>query len=137
MFTLAASQAKQNSDALIGQLAQSPMAVQSVPNPRQIARLAQQQCELHRLLRHQQLATDLLRAPIEIQQQSLQAAQKMVERWQAEQLCSADYIQRWRHWLALPLPELARLMCSEAEGWGPAMRQNSPFTANSPPLSTS
>ena len=137
MFTLAASQAKQNSDALIGQLAQSPMAVQSVPNPRQIARLAQQQCELRRLMRHQKLATDLLRAPIEIQQQNLQAAQKVVERWQAEQLCSADYIQRWRHWLALPLPELARLMCSEAEGWGPAMRQNSPFTANSPLLSTS
>src|SRR5665647_130031 len=137
MFTLAASQAKQNSDALIGQLAQSPMAVQSVPNPRQIARLAQQQCELHRPMRHQQLATDLLRAPIEIQQQNLQAAQKVIERWQAEQLCSADYIQRWRQSLALPLPELARLMCSEAEGWGPAMRQNSPFTANSPPLSTS
>ena len=144
MFTLTASQAKQNFGALIGQLAHSPVAIerhrktvaivmspeaaQSVPDPRRAARLAQQQRELLRLMRHQQLAIELLCAPGETQQQILQAAQQEIARWQTEQLCSADYIQRWRHWLGLPLPELAPLMCSDADGWGPAMRQNSPFT---------
>lgn len=154
MFTLTASQAKQNFGALISQLARSPVAIerhrktvavvmspeaaQSVPDPRQVARLGQQQRELQRLMRHQQLAIDLLCAPIEGQQQVLQAARKEIERWQDEQLCSADYIQRWRHWLALPLAELAPLMCSDAGGWGSAMRQNSPFTASSPlPVSPS
>lgn len=97
--------------------------------------MAQQQRELQRLMRHQQLAIELLCAPIETQQQSLQAAQQVIARWQTEQLCSADYIQRWRHWLTLPLSELAPLMCSDADGWGPAMRQNSPFKWSAP-LST-
>lgn len=152
MFTLSASQAKQNFGALIKQLAQSPVAIErhhktvaivmspelarSVPDPRQAARSVQQQRELQRLIRHQQLAIDLLCASAKARQNSLQAAQRVVERWQAEQLCSADYIQRWREWLALPVPDLARLMCGEADGWGSAMRQNSPFTAISPVITT-
>ena len=86
-------------------------------------------------MRHQQLAIELLCAPIEAPQQILLAAQQEIARWQTGQLCSADYIQRWRRWLALPLPELAPLMCSDADGWGPAMRQNSPFKWSAP-LST-
>jgi hypothetical protein len=53
----------------------------------------------------------------------------VVARWASEGLCSADYIARWQAWLALPLQQLAPLMCGDAQGWGPAMRQNSPFTA--------
>lgn len=144
MFTLTASQAKQNFGALLGQLAHSPVAIerhhktvavvmspqaaQSVSDPRQVARREQQQRELQRLMRHQQLAIDLLCAPVAAQQNALQAAHKMVQRWQTENLCSTDYIDRWRQWLALPLTQLAPLMCSDADGWGPAMRQNSPFT---------
>lgn len=148
MHTFTASQAKQNFGALVSQLAQGPVAIerhqktvaivmspaqaQSVPDPRQVARQAQQQREMQRLMRHQQIAIQLLCAAPETQKRLLQLAQQEVERWQSQQLCSADYIQKWRHWLALPLSELAPLMCGDAEGWGPAMRQNSPFTASSP-----
>jgi hypothetical protein len=93
-----------------------------------VARQEQQQRELQRLMRHQKLAIALLCAPPDSQLQTLQAARSITDRWQAEHLCSADYIQRWQQWLALPLQQLAPLMCSDADGWGPAMRQNSPFT---------
>lgn len=148
MLTLTASEAKQNFGALISQLTRGPVAIerhhqrvavvmspeaaQSVPDPRQAARAAQQQRELQRLMRHQQLAIELLCAPPEVSQPMLQAARSVTQRWEDEQLCSADYIQRWRQWLALPLSRLAPLMCGDADGWGPAMRQNSPFTASVP-----
>jgi len=145
MHTFTASQAKQNFGALLGQLAHSPVAIerhhktvavvlspesaQSVIEPRRQARQAQQQRELQRLMQHQQLAIDLLCAPRSGQKERIQAALKQVKRWEAEHLCSADYIARWQQWLALPVTELAPLMCGPAQGWGPAMRQNSPFTA--------
>jgi hypothetical protein len=150
MFTLTASQAKQNFGALIVQLAHSPVAIErhqkivavvmapesvpTAPDPRQAARAEQQQRELQRLMRHQQWAIELLCAPQPVQQHHLQTAHQVVERWQTEQLCSADYIERWQQWLAMPVTELAPLMCSQADGWGPAMRQNSPFSS-SPPVS--
>jgi hypothetical protein len=143
MQTISASQAKQNFGALIGLLAQGPVAVQRhgkavaivmapqsgepLPDARQLARQAQQQRELQRLVRHQQLAIELLCAPARTRRAVLQAARKVVARWHSEQLCSADYIERWSQWLNLPLPELAQQMCGAAAGWGPAMRQNSPF----------
>jgi hypothetical protein len=147
MQTFTASQAKQNFGALLSQLAHSPVAIarhnktvavvmlpdaaQSLPNPRLQARAEQQQREQQRLMRHQQLAINLLCATPTQQSQQLQAAQAVVARWEREGLCSADYIARWQAWLALPLKDLAQRMCSDAEGWGPAMRQNSPFTAPS------
>ena len=146
MLTFSASHAKQNFGALIVQLAHSPVAIERhqkvvaivmapesvpfVPDPRQAARAEQQQRELQRLMRHQPWAIELLCAAPLLQQQHLQAARQIVERWQAEQLCSADYIERWRQWLAMPVTELATLMCSQADGWGPAMRQNSPFATS-------
>lgn len=145
MITLTASQAKQNFGALLGQLTHGPVAIerhhktvavvlspaaaQSVTDPRRMARQAQQQREVQRLMQHQQLAIDLLCAPPPGQHKRIQAALDQVKRWEAEHLCSADYIERWRQWLALPVSELAPLMCGPAQGWGPAMRQNSPFTA--------
>ncbi len=145
MLTLTASQAKQNFGALLGQLVHSPVAIerhhkivavvltpeaaQSVIDPRRQARQAQQQRELQRLMQHQQLAIDLLCAPRAAQHKRIQAALAQVKRWETEHLCSADYIARWRQWLALPVSELAPLMCGPAHGWGPAMRQNSPFTS--------
>jgi hypothetical protein len=61
-------------------------------------------------------------------------AKAMVDRWAHEGLASSDYIDRWNAWLALPVQQLVPLMCSDApdengEVWGPAMRQNSPWTA--------
>jgi hypothetical protein len=145
MQTFTASQAKQNFGALLSQLAHSPVAIarhnktvavvmlpamaQALPNPRVQARAEQQQREQQRLMRHQQLAISLLCATPEQQARQLKAAQAVVARWGRDGLCSADYIDRWQSWLGLPLKQLAALMCGEADGWGPAMRQNSPFTA--------
>jgi len=145
MYTVTASQAKQNFGALIGRLSQSPVAIErhqkivaivmspesaaAMPDPRQAARAQQQQREQQRLMRHQQWALELLCAPKRLQQQHVQAARQVVERWQAEHLCSHDYIERWQQWLALPVTELAQRMCGDADGWGLAMRQNSPFIA--------
>lgn len=148
MQTFTASQAKQNFGALLSQLAHGPVviarhnktvavvmlpaAAQTLPNPRLQARAEQHQREQQRQMRHQQLAIDLLCATPEQQTRQLRAAQAVVARWANEGLCSADYIARWQDWLALPLQQLAPLMCGDAQGWGPAMRQNSPFTATSP-----
>lgn len=145
MQTITASQAKQNFGALLSQLAHSPVAiarhnktvavvmlpaaVQALSNPRLQARAEQQQREQQRLMRHQQLAITLLCATPAQQARQLKAARTVVARWANEGLCSADYIDRWQAWLALPLQQLAQLMCGDAEGWGSAMRQNSPFTA--------
>ena len=145
MQTFTASQAKQNFGALLSQLEHSPVAIarhnktvavvmlpeqaQAQPNPRLQARAEQQQREQQRLMRHQQLAIGLLCATPAQQARQLKAARSVVARWAREGLCSADYIERWQAWLALPLQQLAPLMCGDAEGWGPAMRQNSPFTA--------
>jgi PHD/YefM family antitoxin component YafN of YafNO toxin-antitoxin module len=146
MQTFTASEAKQNFGALLSQLAHSPVAIarhnktvavimlpaaaQALRNPRLQARAEQQQREQQRLMRHQQVAIALLCATPAQQALQLQAAQAVVARWASEGLCSADYIDRWQAWLALPLQQLAPLMCGDAQGWGPAMRQNSPFGAS-------
>lgn len=145
MYTVTASQAKQNFGALIGRLSQSAVAIErhqkvvaivlspesaaGLPDPRQVARAQQQQREQLRLMYHQQWAIELLCEPKRVQQQHLRAARSVVTRWATEQLCSSDYIDRWQQWLALPVTELAKRMCGDAQGWGAAMRQNSPFIA--------
>lgn len=54
----------------------------------------------------------------------------MVDLWESEQLCSKDYVERWRSWLSLPVEDLVRAMTSSSDGWAASMRQNSPFVAN-------
>jgi hypothetical protein len=54
-------------------------------------------------------------------------ALKVVERWRRERLCSDDYIDRWSEILRQPVREMAITMVSDADGWGPALRQNSPW----------
>jgi hypothetical protein len=94
---------------------------------RRAARSAQQEVELRRLMAHQKIATDLLCASAAQQRMRIAVAARVVDGWEARGLCSGDYIQRWREWLQLPVRELAFRMCSAADGWGIAMRQNSPF----------
>ena len=94
---------------------------------RRAARLAHQLVELQRLAAHQQLGVALLCAPPLQQRKQIDAALREVDRWEERALCSADYIRRWRAWLALPVRQLVPRMCSDGE-WGCAMRQNSPFT---------
>jgi len=148
MLNMTASQAKQNFGTLLGLLAQGPVAIQRhqktvavvvlpesappVADPRIAARAAQQQRELQRLMHHQQWAITLLCAKAPQRRCYLKAAKQVVQRWHAEQLCSADYVEQWRQWLTKPVAELAPLMCGDADGWGQAMRQNSPFASLSP-----
>lgn len=105
------------------------MAWQSGLDERRAARVAQQQVDQRRLLAHQAIGIALLCSTAAQQRSQLARAALQVDRRQAGQLCSADYIARWREWLALPLKQLVQRMCSDAAGWGNAIRQNSPFSA--------
>ncbi|MEO5672047.1 MAG: hypothetical protein ABIR26_15255 [Ramlibacter sp.] len=109
------------------------LARQQPHDERRSARAAQEQVELARLMRHQQAGIELLCASPARQRSRIQAASKEVDRWEARQLCSDDYIRRWRAWLALPVARLVQSMCGDAEGWGRAMRQNSPFSGGAAP----
>ena len=147
MDTVAASRLKQNFGAVLARAVLAPVGVQRhgklvaavVPalwlerqgalDERQAARDAQRQVDLQRLMAHQRLGLALLCATKARQASRIRAALKVVQRWEHEGLCSADYILRWRRWLALPLQRLVQAMCSDALGWGNAMRQNSPFAA--------
>ena len=101
--------------------AQDPLA------ERRVARLQQTGVEKDRLIRHHRIALDLLTlAPAE-RERLVQQARDTVERWRREQLSSRDYVDRWAALLALPLHQLAREMVSDADGWGTALRQNSPW----------
>ncbi len=94
---------------------------------RRAARLAQAQTEQRRLMWHQRLAIDLLCMEDAGRVEVLARAEAVVQRWQDQNLCSKGYVDRWRQWLALDVRELAQAMCGDADGWGNAMRQNSPF----------
>jgi len=142
-----ASHAKQNFGEVLARGSRAPLGVRRhgrlvaalVPaawlerhgalDERRAARLAQQQVEQARLMRHQRIAIELLCAGMQEQASRLRAARREVDRWEALGLCSRDYIDRWREWLALPVKKLVPLMCSDAAGWGNAMRQNSPLVA--------
>jgi antitoxin (DNA-binding transcriptional repressor) of toxin-antitoxin stability system len=146
MDTVTASHVKQNFGEVLARAARGPIGVERhrklvaaiVPphwlshhealDERRAARALQQQVDLNRLVAHQQLGIELLCAQPPQQRKRIEAAAREVDRWEAQQLCSADYISRWRAWLALPVRQLVLRMCSDAEGWGRAMRQNSPFT---------
>ena len=146
MNTVAASRVKQNFGEILALAASVPQGIerhgklvaalvppdwlarQSSFDERRAARAGQLQIERQRLMAHQALGIALLCATAIEQRTQIQAAAREVDRWQAGQLCSADYIARWREWLALPLKKMVQRMCSDAAGWGTAMRQNSPFS---------
>jgi antitoxin (DNA-binding transcriptional repressor) of toxin-antitoxin stability system len=148
MDHVTASHAKQNFGDVIARAAHGPVGVERhrklvaavVPphwlaaheamDERRAARAAQQQVELARLVDHQRIGIELLCGSVAQQAKRIAAALKEVDRWESDGLCSADYISRWREWLALPLRRLVMQMCSDAAGWGPAMRQNSPFSVS-------
>ncbi len=94
---------------------------------RQLARAVQAGVEKDRLIRHQRIAIDLLTLPAPASQALMQAATAVVSLWRREQLCSSDYIERWQALLSQPLPQLAVSMASDLDGWGSALRQNSPW----------
>ena len=104
-------------------LAQSPLL-----DERRRAREDQQRVEQLRLMAHQRIGIELLGHKVR-RKLLLDGARREVRRWSEQGLCSSDYIERWNEWLALPTIELVDRMCSDAEGWGAAMRQSSPFAA--------
>ena len=94
---------------------------------RRAARASHALAEKDRLIRHQRIAIDLLTLPAKERRVLIRNALAVVDRWRAERLCSPDYIEKWQSLLSLPVRELARAMTSEADGWGTALRQNSPW----------
>jgi len=93
---------------------------------KQLARAEQRTIESNRLIKHQKIALQLVVNP-DTAAPLIQQATEAVARWEREKLCSHHYIDRWRSLLALPILELAQEMCGDVNGWGKALRQNSPW----------
>jgi hypothetical protein len=145
MEAVAASHVKQNFGEVLAMAARGPVGIERhrklvaalVPpewlarngehDARRAARAAQHQVEVRRLMAHQQVGIELLCASSAERRNRIARARSEVDRWEAGQLCSPDYIARWRAWLELPVAQLVQRMCSDVQGWGNAMRQNSPF----------
>ena len=146
MDKVTASAAKQNFGQVLERAATAPVGIErhgklvaalvpphwlgSAPllDERRRARDAQQRVEQGRLMAHQRIGIELLVHEAR-QKELLTAARSEVQRWAAQRLCSQDYIERWSEWLSLPVADMVERMCSDADGWGTAMRQNSPFAA--------
>jgi len=144
MDKVSASHAKQSFGDLLARAESAPVAIEKhgkvvaamVPadwleradllDERRRAREQQKRIEQNRLMAHQRIGIALLSRPAQ-KQRLLKIAKSEVRRWAEKELCSHDYIDRWTEWLALPAVELVERMCSDAGGWGTAMRQNSPF----------
>lgn len=154
MQQISATEAKQAFGHLLDATARGPVAIEKhgkvkaiVASPeffaqtntqqtqlaeRKMARLAQAMREQERLIQHQQTAVVLATLPPAESKELVEKAQAAVAKWQADRLCSRDYIQQWQKLLNLPVPELAKAMVSDLDGWGPALRQNSPWIGITP-----
>jgi antitoxin (DNA-binding transcriptional repressor) of toxin-antitoxin stability system len=137
MDKVSASVAKQNFGNVLERAVTAPVAIERhgkvvaalVPgswleranllDERRQARQQQMQVEQDRLIAHQRIAIELLSDSTR-KKQLLALARKEVQRWAEQGLCSRDYIERWTDWLALPAADLAREMCSDANGFGVA-----------------
>lgn len=146
---MTSSHAKQNFGELLDALANGPVAIERhkkvkaivcspdafmgragsgrVLDERQEARAAQMLVDKDRLIKHQQLAVDLLLMPEAESMQLIGCARDEVARWKRDRLCSSDYADRWEELLGLPVQDLARSLGSDLMGWGTALRQNSPW----------
>ncbi len=143
MHTISATDAKQNFSETLERAEREPVTIQRhgktvammVPAgyasaelvERRLARAQQENIESARLIRHQRLAMRLLAATPAQARELVRAADRVVDRWERESLCSQHFIGRWRMLLALPPRDLAQQMCGDADGWGTALRQNSPW----------
>lgn len=94
---------------------------------RLVARMRQAAVEKDRLIRHHRIALDLALFPADRARALVQQARGMVEKWRDGHLCSSDYIERWEQVLNLAPKKMAEVIVSDMDGWGTAMRQNSPW----------
>lgn len=154
MHQISATEAKQTFGHLLEEAARGPVAIEKhgkvkaiVASPeffsaastqqaalaeRKMVRLAQAMREQERLIKHQQVALTLATLPPAKGKALVSKAKAVVAKWQANDLCSRDYIERWQKLLSLPLPELAKATVSDLDGWGTALRQNSPWAGIAP-----
>lgn len=107
-----------------------PAVATDVLAARRLARLNQALVEKDRLIRHQRIAFDLVTLPAKRREDLLKQAKVAVERWRSERLCSRDYIDRWSEILGQSAPQIAAAITSDLQGWGTALRQNSPWVGN-------
>lgn len=98
-----------------------------------LARNHQAGVERSRLLRHRALALRIRTASEDDRDTIIADARAEVERWKSQQLCSEHYIDRWTEALKMKPRELAIYMMGDMDGWGDALRQNSPFLKAPPP----
>jgi PHD/YefM family antitoxin component YafN of YafNO toxin-antitoxin module len=149
MQQMTSSRAKQNFGELLDALAKGPVAIArhkkvkaivcspevfreqsstaQVLSERRAARAAQLLVERDRLIKHQGWAIDLLLMPKARRDELVRRARFEVARWRRDRLCSADYADRWDALLDQPARDLAKAMGSDMQGWGAALRQNSPW----------
>ena len=102
-------------------------AASEASTSRILARMTQASVEKDRLIRHQRIALDLALLPSSETKCLIRNAMSIVNRWRNERLCSKDYVERWAEILGLPPKKIAEAIVSDMDGWGPALRQNSPW----------
>ena len=149
MLQMASTQAKQSFGDLLRRAAIEPVAIErhkkvlaiiAAPElfsksdsataklaERRLARANQALIERDRLIRHHQIAFNLLALPPRKREKLIAYARENVRQWRAKRTCSDDYISRWSDILAMAPKDMARAVTSDLDGWGPALRQNSPW----------
>lgn len=106
--------------------ASDPAATRSAV--RRLERANQAIVERDRLIKHQRIAVALLTSPAKERNRMIRRARATVEQWRRLGLCSDEYIERWSGILGLPAREMALAITTDTDEWGPALRQNSPWT---------
>ena len=94
---------------------------------RQLTRAHQALTEQDRLIRHHQIALDLVTSTPSHCDQLISRARATVARWRSKRLFSLDHIERWNRILNMEPSQMATTMVSGIDGWGPALRLNSPW----------
>lgn len=147
MKTISASYAKQNFGDVLQMALNEPVAIerhgkavailsgQLLPNNseqielKKYARLQQKNIECERLIRHQKIAIRLLSEEPSDVAVLIEKAKAEVCKWRMLESCSNDYISKWDDILQKTPEDIAQLICSDLDGWGTALRQNSPWKA--------
>ena len=93
----------------------------------QLANANQALTEKDLLIRHHQIALDLVTSTPGHRDQLICSARATVARWHSKRLCSLDHIERWNVILNMEPSKMATTMVSAIDGWGPALRRNSPW----------
>lgn len=145
MKTISASNAKQQFGSLLIEAAHAPIGIErhgkviavlspglirreeAISSPREAARAAQRAVEESRLLRHHKVALALALATPSQAQAMITAAMAEVAKWEEKKACGSVYIEKWKEILSRDVRQISGLIVSELDGWGNALRQNSPW----------